>query len=178
MIFPVRSLDLARRLLAACERAELRLATAESCTGGWIAKCCTDRAGSSEWFDRGYVVYSYRAKEQMLGVDHDDLVEHGAVSEEIAHQMAEGAKEDSHVAVTVSACAASPDSSAPARSGVAIHAIQGAGHRSPLERFAGRSFAPSGYTLPASSSRKGGKWAHDRRNGSTRPLKVVQAVFA
>lgn len=80
-----------------------RMATAESCTGGWIAKCCTDRAGSSEWFDRGYVVYSYRAKEQMLGVNHDDLVEHGAVSEEIAHQMAKGAKEDSHVAVTVSA---------------------------------------------------------------------------
>ena len=80
-----------------------RMATAESCTGGWIAKCCTDRAGSSEWFDRAYVVYSYRAKEQMLGVNHDDLVAHGAVSEEIAHQMATGAKEHSGVAVTVSA---------------------------------------------------------------------------
>ena len=51
-----------------------RMATAESCTGGWIAKCCTDVAGSSEWFDRAYVTYSYRAKEQMLGVSHDDLV--------------------------------------------------------------------------------------------------------
>lgn len=80
-----------------------RMATAESCTGGWIAKCCTDRAGSSEWFDRAYVVYSYRAKEQMLGVNHDDLVEHGAVSEEIAHQMAKGASNRSGVAVTVSA---------------------------------------------------------------------------
>ena len=80
-----------------------RMATAESCTGGWIAKCCTDRVGSSEWFDRAYVVYSYRAKEQMLGVSHDDLVKHGAVSEEIASQMALGAKEYSNVAVTVSA---------------------------------------------------------------------------
>jgi len=80
-----------------------RMATAESCTGGWIAKCCTDRAGSSEWFDRAYVVYSYAAKEQMLGVSHDDLVKHGAVSEEIARQMAKGAKQHSNVAVTISA---------------------------------------------------------------------------
>jgi nicotinamide-nucleotide amidase len=79
------------------------MATAESCTGGWIAKCCTDVAGSSEWFDRAYVVYSYRAKEQMLGVSHDDLVRHGAVSEEIARQMATGARDHSNVAVTVSA---------------------------------------------------------------------------
>ena len=80
-----------------------RMATAESCTGGWIAKCCTDRTGSSEWFDRAYVVYSYAAKEQMLGVSHDDLVKHGAVSEEIARQMAKGAKQHSNVAVTISA---------------------------------------------------------------------------
>jgi nicotinamide-nucleotide amidase len=80
-----------------------RMATAESCTGGWIAKCCTDRAGSSKWFDRAYVAYSYKAKEQMLGVSHDDLVEHGAVSEEVARQMATGAKKHSNVAVTVSA---------------------------------------------------------------------------
>lgn len=80
-----------------------RMATAESCTGGWIAKCCTDVVGSSEWFDRAYVVYSYRAKEQMLGVPHDELVKHGAVSEEIASKMALGAKQHSNVAVTVSA---------------------------------------------------------------------------
>lgn len=80
-----------------------RMATAESCTGGWIAKCCTDVAGSSVWFDRAYVTYSYRAKEQMLGVSHDDLVKHGAVSEEIAWQMATGAKRLSKAAVVVSA---------------------------------------------------------------------------
>ena len=68
------------------------MATAESCTGGWIAKCCTDLTGSSAWFDRAYVTYSYAAKEQMLGVSHDDLVEYGAVSEQVASQMARGAK--------------------------------------------------------------------------------------
>ena len=80
-----------------------RMATAESCTGGWIAKCCTDKAGSSTWFDRAYIAYSYRAKEQMLGVSHADLLEYGAVSDEIAGQMALGAKQHSNVAVTVSA---------------------------------------------------------------------------
>ena len=80
-----------------------RMATAESCTGGLIAKCCTDVAGSSAWFDRAYVAYSYRAKEQMLGVSHDELLKFGAVSEEIAGQMAVGAKRHSKVAVTVSA---------------------------------------------------------------------------
>jgi nicotinamide-nucleotide amidase len=85
-----------------CERG-WRMATAESCTGGWIAKVCTDMAGSSAWFDRAYIAYSYRAKEQMLGVSHADLLEHGAVSDEIACQMASGAKQHSSVAVTVSA---------------------------------------------------------------------------
>ena len=80
-----------------------RMATAESCTGGWIAKCCTDVTGSSAWFDRAYIAYSYRAKEQMLGITHDDLLKYGAVSEEIAGRMAMGAKEHSNVAVTVSA---------------------------------------------------------------------------
>ena len=80
-----------------------RMATAESCTGGWIAKCCTDLAGSSEWFDRAYVTYSYCAKEQMLGVSHHDLVEFGAVSEQVASQMAIGAKTRSGAGVTVSA---------------------------------------------------------------------------
>lgn len=80
-----------------------RMATAESCTGGWIAKCCTDVAGSSAWFDRAYISYSYRAKEQMLGVSHDDLLKYGAVSKEIASQMATGAKQHSSAAVIVSA---------------------------------------------------------------------------
>ncbi|MDX2418652.1 MAG: CinA family protein [Xanthomonadales bacterium] len=80
-----------------------RMATAESCTGGWIAKCCTDVTGSSAWFDRAYISYSYLAKEQMLGVSHDDLLKYGAVSEEIARQMATGARQHSKAAVIVSA---------------------------------------------------------------------------
>ncbi len=80
-----------------------RMATAESCTGGWIAKCCTDLAGSSAWFDRGHIVYSYRAKEDLLGISHDDLLKYGAVSEEIACHMALGARARSGVAVTVAA---------------------------------------------------------------------------
>lgn len=78
-----------------------RLCAAESCTGGWLAKVCTDLPGSSEWFHGGYVSYAYRAKEQQLGVIHDDLVEHGAVSEEIASQMALGARRSSGADIVV-----------------------------------------------------------------------------
>jgi nicotinamide-nucleotide amidase len=68
------------------------LATAESCTGGWIAKCCTDRAGSSAWFERGVVTYSNRAKQELLGVDAVILEQEGAVSRAVALQMAAGAR--------------------------------------------------------------------------------------
>ena len=57
-----------------------KMATAESCTGGWVAKCCTNLPGSSAWFDRGFVTYSNEAKQQMLGVSGEDLIVHGAVS--------------------------------------------------------------------------------------------------
>jgi len=94
---------LLKRLSAQLIERNWRVATAESCTGGWIAKCCTDVTGSSAWFDRAYIAYSYRAKEEMLGVAHDDLLEYGAVSEEIVRQMATGAMLHSHAAVTVAA---------------------------------------------------------------------------
>ena len=68
------------------------MATAESCTGGWIAKCCTDLAGSSAWFDRGFVTYSDRAKHELLGVELSKLENEGAVSKATAIQMAEGAR--------------------------------------------------------------------------------------
>ncbi len=67
------------------------LATAESCTGGLIAGHCTDLAGSSQWFERGFVTYSNEAKHDMLGVDNAILTEHGAVSEPAAQAMALGA---------------------------------------------------------------------------------------
>jgi len=68
-----------------------RLVTAESCTGGWVAQCLTAIAGSSEWFDRGFVTYSNEAKLEMLGVPPDTLAEHGAVSQPVAVAMADGA---------------------------------------------------------------------------------------
>lgn len=70
-----------------------RMATAESCTGGWIAKCCTDRAGSSAWFERGFVSYSNRSKHELLGVEPGMLEREGAVSRGAALQMADGARD-------------------------------------------------------------------------------------
>lgn len=68
----------------------LLLSTAESCTGGWVAKLVTDITGSSAWFDRGFVTYSNRSKHEMLGVDLQTLESFGAVSESVAQEMAEG----------------------------------------------------------------------------------------
>lgn len=83
------------------------LATAESCTGGWIAKCCTDMAGSSAWFDRGFITYSNAAKQDMLGVRAETLAQYGAVSEAVVAEMATGALRHSqaHIAVAVSGIA-------------------------------------------------------------------------
>lgn len=83
--------ELGHRLQAA----QLMLATAESCTGGWVSKVVTDLPGSSSWFDRGFVTYSNGAKQDMLGVPAAMLDAHGAVSEEVALQMAKGALEHS-----------------------------------------------------------------------------------
>ena len=77
------------------------LATAESCTGGMIAAACTDLAGSSAWFDRGFVTYSNEAKTQMLGVDAALITRHGAVSEEVARAMVQGAITHSRAQVAV-----------------------------------------------------------------------------
>jgi nicotinamide-nucleotide amidase len=68
-----------------------KLATAESCTGGWVAQCLTAIAGSSDWFDRGFITYSNDAKREMLGVGAEILTTHGAVSEATAAAMATGA---------------------------------------------------------------------------------------
>jgi nicotinamide-nucleotide amidase len=80
---------------------DLFLATAESCTGGMIAAACTDLAGSSAWFDRGFVSYSNDAKTQMLGVDAALIAQHGAVSEPVARAMAFGAIRHSAAQVSV-----------------------------------------------------------------------------
>ena len=77
------------------------LATAESCTGGMIAAACTDLAGSSAWFERGFVTYSNAAKTELLGVDAGLIAQHGAVSEPVARAMAFGAIRHSHAQVSV-----------------------------------------------------------------------------
>ena len=79
----------------------LFIATAESCTGGMIAAACTDLAGSSAWFERGFVTYSNAAKTQMLGVDAALIEQHGAVSEPVARAMAFGAIRHSDAQVSV-----------------------------------------------------------------------------
>ncbi len=78
-----------------------RLATAESCTGGWIAKVVTDIPGSSGWFERGFVSYSNAAKQEMLGVRPETLDAQGAVSEGTVREMAAGAIERSRAQVAV-----------------------------------------------------------------------------
>ncbi len=85
----------------------LLLAVAESCTGGWLAKVCTDISGSSSWFDRGFVTYSNRAKQQMLGVSEQTLQVEGAVSEAVVIEMVSGAlqQSDAHIAVSISGIA-------------------------------------------------------------------------
>ncbi|MGN6152601.1 MAG: CinA family protein [Lysobacteraceae bacterium] len=81
--------------------ARLSLVTAESCTGGWIAKTVTDIGGSSDWFDCGMVAYSYEAKQAMLGVRPETLEQHGAVSRETAIEMVSGALVHSGAGVAV-----------------------------------------------------------------------------
>lgn len=83
---------LARKLGRALLVRRARVATAESCTGGWIAKVLTDVPGSSQWFESGIVAYSNAAKDALLGVSSDLIATHGAVSEEVVRAMAEGAR--------------------------------------------------------------------------------------
>lgn len=87
-------IDLARSL-------NLRVATAESCTGGMVAVALTDMPGASDVMDRGFVTYSNAAKVEMLGVSTDSLIAHGAVSEQVAQEMAEGALSRSAADLTV-----------------------------------------------------------------------------
>lgn len=102
----------AKRLLGA----GLTLAVAESCTGGWVAKACTDLPGSSAWFLGGAVAYSNQAKAALLGVGVDTLGRAGAVSEATVREMAEGVLDrfDSDVAVAVSGIAG-PDGGQPGK---------------------------------------------------------------
>ena len=92
---------LATRIGERLRAARDRVVTAESCTGGWIAKAMTGVAGSSDWFDCGMVAYSYEAKQALLGVRPQTLEEHGAVSRETVIEMVSGALVHSGATVAV-----------------------------------------------------------------------------
>ncbi len=94
--------QIASETLSTCRQAGLRIATAESCTGGLIAAALTEIAGSSDVFERGFVTYSNEAKQQMLGVLPQTLDAHGAVSEQVAEEMAAGALTHSEAQIAVS----------------------------------------------------------------------------
>jgi nicotinamide-nucleotide amidase len=106
-MFSSSLLRLAEIVLMEAREKKLRIATAESCTGGLIGGLLTEIAGSSAVFDRGFIVYSNRAKSDMLGVPGDLIADMGAVSEAVARAMAEGAVENSnaHMAVAVTGVA-------------------------------------------------------------------------
>lgn len=143
--------DLARRL---GEQLLLRgawLAVAESCTGGWLAQAITAIAGSSGWFDRGFVTYSNAAKEEMLGVPASTIARHGAVSEATARAMAQGALAHSAADWTV-----------------AITGIAGPGGGSPEK--------PVGTVCFAWAARDGGCVAQTRVFGGERAAVRAQAV--
>lgn len=101
-LFPEEVLELARGLLEAARARGVTVATAESCTGGLVAGALTEIPGSSDVVDRGFVTYTNEAKRDLLGVDADLIAQMGAVSAEVAAQMAEGAWENSGAGLTLS----------------------------------------------------------------------------
>lgn len=93
--------ELAKKLGRLLTEQGVMLATAESCTGGWISQCVTDVPGSSAWFDRGFVTYSNAAKADMLGVSLELIAEFGAVSEPVVRAMVTGALQFSQAGVAL-----------------------------------------------------------------------------
>lgn len=108
--------ELAEEVGQALKSHGLMLATAESCTGGWVSEAVTMVPGSSDWFERGFVTYTYISKREMLGVREDTLEKYGAVAEPTVREMATGALARSHaqVAVAVSGTAG-PSGGTPAK---------------------------------------------------------------
>src|SRR3990172_6300417 len=93
--------ELAEEVGQALKARGLMLASAESCTGGWVSEAVTMVPGSSDWFERGFVTYTYISKREMLGVKEATLEKRGAVSEEVVREMADGALARSHAQVAV-----------------------------------------------------------------------------
>lgn len=113
-LFPPDLFDAAKSLLADLQRHALLIATAESCTGGLLAGLLTEVPGASGMFERGLVTYSNASKTELLGVEPDLIARYGAVSEEVARAMAEGAlsRTPAHIAVSVTGIAG-PDGGSP-----------------------------------------------------------------
>ena len=132
--------DLSRLLADSLLKNDLKLTTAESCTGGMISAACTDLAGSSDWFERGFVTYSNEAKTELLGVDAGLIEAHGAVSEPVARAMAFGAirhsKAQVSIAVTGIAGPAGGSAAKPVGTVWFGFSVQGSLH-SEMQRFAG-----------------------------------------
>ncbi len=129
MTFPPQTTGRAERLLALCRARGLRIATAESCTGGLIAACLTEIAGSSDVVDRGFVTYANAAKRDLLGVPDALLERVGAVSEEVARAMAEGAlaRSCADLAVAVTGIAGPGGATETKPVGLVHHACAGPG---------------------------------------------------
>ena len=116
------------------------LVTAESCTGGWVAQAVTSVAGSSDWFERGYVTYSNAAKREELGVREATLARHGAVSEQTAREMARGALENGRGSIALAVTGvAGPSGGSPGKpvGMVCFGWAQGRRIRSETKRFRG-----------------------------------------
>ncbi len=132
---------LAEEVGAELKRRSLMLATAESCTGGWVSEAVTMVPGSSDWFERGFVTYTYISKREMLGVKEATLARHGAVSEEVVREMVEGALARSHaqVAVAVSGVAGPSGGTPDKPVGMVCFAwaMKGGAPRSEAKRFSG-----------------------------------------
>lgn len=92
---------LAEQVGAALKSRALMLVTAESCTGGWVGEAVTMVPGSSDWYERGFITYTYISKREMLGVKLETLEQHGAVSEQTVKEMVTGALANSHAQVVV-----------------------------------------------------------------------------
>lgn len=128
--------DIASAVAERLCRRNWMMTAAESCTGGWVAKVCTDLPGSSAWFERGFVTYTNEAKQEMLGVKALTLSEHGAVSEATVREMAQGALANSRAQLSL-----------------AISGIAGPGGATPDKPVGTVCFAWSVEGLPLQSER-------------------------
>jgi nicotinamide-nucleotide amidase len=142
-MFPLEVETLARLLIDEVRERHLRVVTAESCTGGLVAAAICSIPGASDVFERGFVTYTNRAKEEMLGIPGDMIADFGAVSEPVARMMAEGALNNSraHIAVAITGVAG-PGGGSPMKPVGTVHiatARSTAGIRHRHENFDGET---------------------------------------